>query len=166
MTMDSTISKCKCTCLLLSFSSSWSLFLISGLKQRFVFCFSALRKHGSELCSLLKRLVISFSKDSTDLLSALLDFLRQIVHTDTGVSAVCIPYILMQITTNKIAKFDKKKKSKVNTSKGILSQRWTLCAILEKNSWIKQHEEEIKHFESQIKKWLIEKQIKTYPCKT
>ncbi|XP_037532226.1 protein virilizer homolog isoform X2 [Nematolebias whitei] len=44
----------------------------------------ALRKHGSELCSLLKRLVVSFSKDSTDLLSALLDFLRQIIHTDTG----------------------------------------------------------------------------------
>ncbi|XP_017280506.1 protein virilizer homolog isoform X3 [Kryptolebias marmoratus] len=43
----------------------------------------ALRKHGSELHSLLKRLVLSFSKDSTDLLSALLDFLRQMVHTDT-----------------------------------------------------------------------------------
>ncbi|XP_013871078.1 protein virilizer homolog isoform X1 [Austrofundulus limnaeus] len=43
----------------------------------------ALKKHGSELCSLLKRLVVSFSKDSTDLLSSLLDFLRQIVHTDT-----------------------------------------------------------------------------------
>ncbi|KAF7227300.1 protein virilizer homolog [Nothobranchius furzeri] len=45
----------------------------------------ALRKHGSELGSLLKRLVVSFNKDSTDLLSALLDFLRQMINTD----AVC-----------------------------------------------------------------------------
>ncbi|KAM6910567.1 protein virilizer homolog [Xenentodon cancila] len=43
----------------------------------------ALRKHGVGLCSLLKRLVVSFSKDSADLLSALLDFLRQILNTET-----------------------------------------------------------------------------------
>uniref|UniRef100_A0A3P8UKN1 Vir like m6A methyltransferase associated n=1 Tax=Cynoglossus semilaevis TaxID=244447 RepID=A0A3P8UKN1_CYNSE len=42
----------------------------------------ALKKHGAGLCSLLKRLVFSFNKDSTDLLSALLDFLRQILNTD------------------------------------------------------------------------------------
>ncbi|KAK1895073.1 Protein virilizer like [Dissostichus eleginoides] len=43
----------------------------------------ALKKHGAGLCSLLKRLVLAFSKDSADLLSALLDFLRQILHTET-----------------------------------------------------------------------------------
>uniref|UniRef100_UPI0037E9748B protein virilizer homolog isoform X2 n=1 Tax=Semicossyphus pulcher TaxID=241346 RepID=UPI0037E9748B len=43
----------------------------------------ALKKHGAGLCSLLKRLVFAFNKDSADLLSALLDFLRQIVNTDT-----------------------------------------------------------------------------------
>uniref|UniRef100_A0A3P9JLQ4 Vir like m6A methyltransferase associated n=1 Tax=Oryzias latipes TaxID=8090 RepID=A0A3P9JLQ4_ORYLA len=43
----------------------------------------ALKKHSSEVFSLLKRLISSFSKDSADLLSALLDFLRQIVNTET-----------------------------------------------------------------------------------
>ncbi|CAJ1062198.1 protein virilizer homolog isoform X1 [Xyrichtys novacula] len=43
----------------------------------------ALKKHGAGLCSLLKRLVFAFNKDSADLLSALLDFLRQIFSTDT-----------------------------------------------------------------------------------
>nr|XP_046254709.1 protein virilizer homolog isoform X2 [Scatophagus argus] len=43
----------------------------------------ALKKHGAGLCSLLKRLVSPFNKDSADLLSALLDFLRQIVNTES-----------------------------------------------------------------------------------
>ncbi|XP_028281928.1 protein virilizer homolog isoform X2 [Parambassis ranga] len=43
----------------------------------------ALKKHGAGLCALLKRLVFSFNKDSADLLSALLDFLRQILNTET-----------------------------------------------------------------------------------
>ncbi|XP_053183147.1 protein virilizer homolog isoform X1 [Scomber japonicus] len=42
----------------------------------------ALKKHSAELYSLFKRLV-SFNKDSADLLSALLDFLRQILNTET-----------------------------------------------------------------------------------
>uniref|UniRef100_A0A8D3DQC3 Vir like m6A methyltransferase associated n=1 Tax=Scophthalmus maximus TaxID=52904 RepID=A0A8D3DQC3_SCOMX len=46
----------------------------------------ALKKHGAGLCSLLKRLVLSFNKDSADLLSALLDFLRQILNTETMVT--------------------------------------------------------------------------------
>uniref|UniRef100_A0A3P8P3E8 Virilizer N-terminal domain-containing protein n=1 Tax=Astatotilapia calliptera TaxID=8154 RepID=A0A3P8P3E8_ASTCA len=46
----------------------------------------ALKKHGAGLCSLLKRLVLSFNKDSADLLSSLLDFLRQILHTEPMVS--------------------------------------------------------------------------------
>ncbi|XP_035019674.1 protein virilizer homolog isoform X1 [Hippoglossus stenolepis] len=46
----------------------------------------ALKKHGAALCSLLKRLVCAFNKDSADLLSALLDFLRQILNTD----AMCV----------------------------------------------------------------------------
>uniref|UniRef100_A0A7N8Y527 Vir like m6A methyltransferase associated n=1 Tax=Mastacembelus armatus TaxID=205130 RepID=A0A7N8Y527_9TELE len=45
----------------------------------------ALKKHGGSLCSLLKRLVFPFNKDSADLLSALLDFLRQILNTETMV---------------------------------------------------------------------------------
>lgn len=49
-------------------------------------CFSAMKKHGAGLCSLLKRLVFAFNKDSADLLSALLDFLRQILNTETMVS--------------------------------------------------------------------------------
>ena len=48
--------------------------------------FSALKKHDAALCSLLKRLVCAFNKDSADLLSALLDFLRQILNTDAMVS--------------------------------------------------------------------------------
>ncbi|XP_024122947.1 protein virilizer homolog isoform X3 [Oryzias melastigma] len=46
----------------------------------------ALKKHSTEVFSLLKRLVATFSKDSADLLSALLDFLRQIVNTE----AMCV----------------------------------------------------------------------------
>ncbi|XP_054637823.1 protein virilizer homolog isoform X2 [Dunckerocampus dactyliophorus] len=43
----------------------------------------ALKKHSAGLYSLLKRLVVPFNKDSADLLSALIDFLRQIVNTDS-----------------------------------------------------------------------------------
>lgn len=42
----------------------------------------ALKKHGAGLFSMLKRLISSFSKDSADLLSALLDFLRQIFSSE------------------------------------------------------------------------------------
>ncbi|XP_061918857.1 protein virilizer homolog isoform X2 [Entelurus aequoreus] len=42
----------------------------------------ALKKHSAGLFSLLKRLVFPFNKDCADLLSALIDFLRQIVNTD------------------------------------------------------------------------------------
>lgn len=48
-------------------------------------CFRALKKHGAGVYSLLKRLVFSFNKDCADLLSALLDFLRQILNTETMV---------------------------------------------------------------------------------
>ncbi|CAL1611173.1 unnamed protein product [Knipowitschia caucasica] len=41
-----------------------------------------LKKHNSNLCSLLKRLAFPFNKDSVDLLSTLLDFLRQILNTE------------------------------------------------------------------------------------
>ncbi|XP_029958264.1 protein virilizer homolog isoform X3 [Salarias fasciatus] len=43
----------------------------------------ALKKHSAGLCALLKRLVFSFNKDSAVLISALLDFLRQILTTET-----------------------------------------------------------------------------------
>nr|XP_046188315.1 LOW QUALITY PROTEIN: protein virilizer homolog [Oncorhynchus gorbuscha] len=42
----------------------------------------ALKKHSASVCALLKRQVFSFRKDSAELLSALLDFLRQILNTD------------------------------------------------------------------------------------
>ncbi|KAM9782951.1 protein virilizer homolog [Neosynchiropus ocellatus] len=42
----------------------------------------ALKKHSAGIYALLKKLVFPFNKDSADLLSALLDFLRQIVSTD------------------------------------------------------------------------------------
>lgn len=53
------------------------------------FCFSALKKHGAGLFSMLKRLISSFSKDSADLLSALLDFLRQIFSSEPMVTSLC-----------------------------------------------------------------------------
>lgn len=56
------------------------------MKELFNLCFSALKKHGAGPCSLLKRLVFPFNKDSADLLSALLDFLRQIANTEAMVS--------------------------------------------------------------------------------
>ncbi|KAM9309822.1 protein virilizer homolog isoform 2-T2 [Pholidichthys leucotaenia] len=46
----------------------------------------ALKKHGTGLYAVLKRLVLSFNKDSADLLSSLLDFLRQILSTES----VCV----------------------------------------------------------------------------
>lgn len=52
-------------------------------------CFRTLKKHATGLFSLLKRLVASFSKDSADLLSALLDFLRQIFSSEPMVTALC-----------------------------------------------------------------------------
>uniref|UniRef100_A0A673B1P3 Virilizer N-terminal domain-containing protein n=1 Tax=Sphaeramia orbicularis TaxID=375764 RepID=A0A673B1P3_9TELE len=45
----------------------------------------SLKKHGASLCSLLKRLVFPFKKDTADLLSTLLDFLRQILNTESMV---------------------------------------------------------------------------------
>jgi len=46
---------------------------------------SGLKKHGSALFSLCKRLVFAFNKDSAELLSALLDFLRQILQAESMV---------------------------------------------------------------------------------
>uniref|UniRef100_A0A8C2X1Q4 Vir like m6A methyltransferase associated n=1 Tax=Cyclopterus lumpus TaxID=8103 RepID=A0A8C2X1Q4_CYCLU len=54
----------------------------------------ALKKYATGLCSLLKRLVLAFNKDSADLLSALLDFLRQTLNTETmgsGEESVFVP---------------------------------------------------------------------------
>ncbi|CAL8247193.1 unnamed protein product [Lota lota] len=45
----------------------------------------ALKKHGSALFSLFKRLAFAFNKDSAELLSALLDFLRQILSAESMV---------------------------------------------------------------------------------
>uniref|UniRef100_A0A674ENX0 Vir like m6A methyltransferase associated n=1 Tax=Salmo trutta TaxID=8032 RepID=A0A674ENX0_SALTR len=52
----------------------------------------ALKKHSASVCALLKRQVFSFRKDSAELLSALLDFLRQILNTDPLVEPQASPY--------------------------------------------------------------------------
>ena len=70
----------------ISVSSTLILVFIKTDRKLLNLCFSALKKHGAGLCSLLKRLVFPFNKDSADLLSALLDFLRQIANTETMVS--------------------------------------------------------------------------------
>ncbi|XP_041101469.1 protein virilizer homolog isoform X3 [Polyodon spathula] len=44
---------------------------------------SFLKKHDTALFCLLKRVVLSFNKESAELVSALLEFLRQILNTDT-----------------------------------------------------------------------------------
>ncbi|KAJ8290980.1 hypothetical protein GJAV_G00019910 [Gymnothorax javanicus] len=44
---------------------------------------SALKKHGEAVCALLKRVIFAFNKESAELVSALLDFLRQILNTDS-----------------------------------------------------------------------------------
>lgn len=54
--------------------------------------FRALKKHSASVCALLKRQVFSFRKDSAELLSALLDFLRQILNTDPMVEPQASPY--------------------------------------------------------------------------
>uniref|UniRef100_A0AAY4DN80 Virilizer N-terminal domain-containing protein n=1 Tax=Denticeps clupeoides TaxID=299321 RepID=A0AAY4DN80_9TELE len=46
---------------------------------------SALKKHGGCIVSLLKHEVTAFSKDSSELLSALIDFLTQMLNTDSMV---------------------------------------------------------------------------------
>lgn len=47
---------------------------------------SALRKHSSALYTVLKRVITSFSKDTGELASSFLDFMRQILNSDTLVS--------------------------------------------------------------------------------
>ncbi|KAJ8004935.1 hypothetical protein DPEC_G00141450 [Dallia pectoralis] len=42
----------------------------------------ALKKHSASVCALLKRQMFNFTKDSVEILSALLDFLRQLLNTD------------------------------------------------------------------------------------
>lgn len=65
-------------------------------------CFSGLKKHGGGLYTLLKRLVFAFNKDSADLLSALLDFLRQIVNTETMVSTWFYSYFTFHTEVNAV----------------------------------------------------------------
>ncbi|KAJ8394573.1 hypothetical protein AAFF_G00043760 [Aldrovandia affinis] len=44
---------------------------------------SALKKHGTAVCALLRRVIFAFNKESVELVSALLDFLRQILNLDS-----------------------------------------------------------------------------------
>lgn len=47
---------------------------------------SSLRKHSNALYTVLKRVITSFSKDTGELASSFLDFMRQILNSDTLVS--------------------------------------------------------------------------------
>lgn len=53
---------------------------------------SSLKKHNSAVSSLLRREIASFNKESAELLSALLDFLRQILNNDSVVNNKIISY--------------------------------------------------------------------------
>nr|XP_015213306.1 PREDICTED: protein virilizer homolog [Lepisosteus oculatus] len=44
---------------------------------------NALKKHSTALCGLIKRVIFAFNKESAELVSVLLDFLRQILNTDS-----------------------------------------------------------------------------------
>lgn len=44
---------------------------------------SALKKHSASVCTLVKRVILAFNKESAELVSALLDFLRQILNSDS-----------------------------------------------------------------------------------
>lgn len=50
------------------------------------FIYSSLRKNSNALHSLLKRVVSTFSKDTGELASSFLEFMRQILNSDTMVS--------------------------------------------------------------------------------
>jgi len=52
----------------------------------FLYKNSSLRKHSSALYTVLKRVITSFSKDTGELASSFLDFMRQILNSDTLVS--------------------------------------------------------------------------------
>lgn len=52
----------------------------------FWFSNSSLRKHSNALYTVLKRVITSFSKDTGELASSFLDFMRQILNSDTLVS--------------------------------------------------------------------------------
>lgn len=58
------------------------------IKYFLSFCFktSSLRKHSNALYTVLKRVITSFSKDTGELASSFLDFMRQILNSDTLVS--------------------------------------------------------------------------------
>lgn len=57
------------------------------------FVYSSLRKNSNALHSLLKRVVSTFSKDTGELASSFLEFMRQILNSDTMVSIyICIWY--------------------------------------------------------------------------
>lgn len=57
------------------------------------FIYSSLRKNSNALHSLLKRVVSTFSKDTGELASSFLEFMRQILNSDTMVSVyICIWY--------------------------------------------------------------------------
>lgn len=107
--MDSTTSKCKwqhslsiTTRLpllsLLFLPDIVILFLLSLITLNL--CLSGLKKHGAGLCSLLKRLGSAFNKDSADVLSALLDFLRQILNTETMVSTWFYGWFMLHVEVN------------------------------------------------------------------
>ena len=65
---------------------AWRIFITVLNMSAVAFNFSSLRKNSSALHSLLKRVVSTFSKDTGELASASLDFMRQILNADAMVS--------------------------------------------------------------------------------
>lgn len=91
------------------FCSVWTgddLFLILDLciqiSRHILSIYSSLRKNSNALHSLLKRVVSTFSKDTGELASSFLEFMRQILNSDTMVSVhICIcMYLLFFKFTN------------------------------------------------------------------
>lgn len=61
----------------------------------FLIC-SSLRKNSNALHSLLKRVVSTFSKDTGELASSFLEFMRQILNSDTMVSIyTCVLHVFI-----------------------------------------------------------------------
>lgn len=74
---------------------------ISSISSLFIY--SSLRKNSNALHSLLKRVVSTFSKDTGELASSFLEFMRQILNSDTMVSVpmcICVFFKFIKFIVN------------------------------------------------------------------
>lgn len=75
-----------CCFLVTSYSGVVTMYALIKYFLSFHYENSSLRKHSSALYTVLKRVITSFSKDTGELASSFLDFMRQILNSDTLVS--------------------------------------------------------------------------------